>query len=76
MLEDGWRLVELAGSAIAATAIATAYLSRLIDRKVSLDTYFMRHEELLKRVHDLELWAARHGYPMDGMIDDDRHRRR
>ncbi len=75
-MEDSWHWIEIAGSAVGATAIATAYLSRMIDKKISAETYFMRHEELLKRIHDLELWAARHGFPMDGIIDDEHHRRR
>ena len=70
--------ISIAASAVTATAVATAYLSSKIDKKIErrdfedahqtlMSLVYKLHQENARRISKLEIWAARH----NGVEKDD-----
>ena len=48
---------------IGALIVAVIYISTQLDKKMSVVDFDHEHRELMGRVRDLELWAAKRSFP-------------
>ena len=55
-------LCALGTTILGALSIVVSYISRQIDKKLSVSDFDTEHRNLMNRVRHLELWAAKKGY--------------